>query len=100
MRQRGHSHRHGGDEGPGQPEQQLHRQQEERQAEAQPHAGGKYRGVSDQHAEGERVFTASIFTVGTIGTQRSYRPLLHFLPQSTLRQHWATLQQKALTVED
>lgn len=78
MRQRGHSHRHGGDEGPGQPEQQLHRQQEERQAEAQPHAGGKYRAVSDQHAEGERAFTAlidrSIFTVGTISAASAALP--------------------------
>lgn len=71
MRQHGHSHRHGGDESPGQPEQQLHRQQEERQAEAQPHAGGKYRCVSHQHAEGEPAFTAftvqSMFTVRTVG---------------------------------
>lgn len=56
MRQRGHSQHHGGDEGPGEPEQQLHRQQEERQTEAQPHAAGKYRRVPHRHAEGELDF--------------------------------------------
>lgn len=53
MRQRGHSHRHGGDEGAGQPQQQLHRRQEERQVKAQPAADGEHRCVPDQHAEGE-----------------------------------------------
>lgn len=53
MRQRGHSHRHGGDEGPGGPEQQLHCRQEERQAEAKPPAAGGHRRLPHRHAEGE-----------------------------------------------
>lgn len=64
MRQHGHSHHHGGDEGPGEPEQQLHRQQEERQTEAQPHAAGKYRRVPHRHAEGELDF--ALYSVQTM----------------------------------
>lgn len=64
MRQCGHSYCHGRDEAPGQPEQQLCRQQEERQTEAQPHAAGQYRCVPHRHAEGEHVYllTGSLFT--------------------------------------